>query len=162
VSFRRTLAPPSPSQVLPRTDAGPGVRPRLLAVICLLVLFEATLLAGVGIAFGAELVRGTRVPGAAAFLLVFMLGVSAVLVVSARGLWRGRRWSRSPVLTGQLLLVVLALGWLGVELTWWAFLVLVAASVVGIGLVLPSVVAATVGTGRVSGDGSPATTPSPR
>jgi hypothetical protein len=118
----------------------------MLVVVCVLVLLEAALLVGVGIAFGAELVRGASVPGAAAFLLAFMLGVAAVLVASARGLWRGRRWSRSPVLTWQLLLVVLALGWLGVEPTWWAGLVLAAAVVVGVGLVLPSVVAVTTGT----------------
>jgi hypothetical protein len=118
----------------------------MLGVVCVLVLLEAALLVGVGIAFGAELVRGASVPGAAAFLLAFMLGVAAVLVAASRGLWRGRRWSRSPVLTWQLLLVVLAFGWLGVEPTWWAGLVLVVAVVVGVGLVLPSVVAATTGT----------------
>jgi len=118
----------------------------MLVVVCVLVLLEAALLVGVGIAFGAELVRGASVPGAAAFLLAFMLGVAAVLVASVRGLSRGRRWSRSPVLTWQLLLVVLALGWLSVEPTWWAGLVLAAAVVVGVGLVLPSVVAVTTGT----------------
>jgi hypothetical protein len=118
----------------------------MLGVVCVLVLLEAALLVGVGIAFGAELVRGASVPGAAAFLLAFMLGVAAVLVASSRGLWRGRRWSRSPVLTWQLLLVVLAFGWIEVEPTWWAGLVLVVAVVVGVGLVLPSVVAATTGT----------------
>ena len=96
----------------------------MLVVVCVLVLLEATLLVGVGIAFGAQLVRGASVPGAAVFLLVFMLGVAAVLVASTRGLWRGRRWARSPVLTWQLLLAVLAFGWLGVEATWWAGLVL--------------------------------------
>ncbi|HZL03152.1 MAG TPA: hypothetical protein VFC48_08520 [Cellulomonas sp.] len=118
----------------------------MLVVVCVLVLLEAALLVGVGIAFGTELVRGATVPGAGAFLLAFMLGVAAVLVASSRGLWQGRRWSRSPVLTWQLLLVVLAIGWLGVESTWWAGLVLVVAVVVGVGLVLPSVVAATTGT----------------
>jgi len=106
----------------------------MLVVVCVLVLLEAALLVGVGIAFGTELVRGATVPGAGAFLLAFMLGVAAVLVASSRGLWQGRRWSRSPVLTWQLLLVVLAIGWLGVESTWWAGLVLVVAVVVGVGL----------------------------
>lgn len=118
----------------------------MLVVVCVLVLLEAALLVGVGIAFGAQLVRGASVPGAAVFLLAFMLGVAAVLVASVRGLWRGRRWSRSPVLTWQLLLAVLSFGWLGVERTWWAGLVLAAAVVVGVGLVLPSVVAVTTGT----------------
>ena len=35
----------------------------MLVVVCVLVLLEATLLVGVGIAFGAQLVRGASVPG---------------------------------------------------------------------------------------------------
>ncbi|MGV8978053.1 MAG: hypothetical protein ACOH17_08405 [Cellulomonas sp.] len=115
----------------------------MLVVVCVLTLLEAVLLVGVGIAFGVQLGSGAGVPGAAAFLLVFMLGVAAVLVGSVRGLWRGRRWARSPVLTWQLLLAVLAFGWFGAEPTWWAGLVLVVAVIVGVGLVLPSVVAVT-------------------
>ncbi|WP_066582689.1 hypothetical protein [Cellulomonas timonensis] len=121
--------------------------PRLLAPICLLVLLEAALLVGLGVAFGVEIAGGSLVAGAMIFLIVFALGVAAVLVASARGLWRGRRWARSPVLTWQLFLIVLAAGWFNVEPTAWAAAILVIALAIGVGLMLPSVVAATTGRG---------------
>jgi len=43
----------------------------------------------------------------------------------------------------QILLVVLALGWLSAEATAWAVVVLVVALLTGVGLLLPSAVAAT-------------------
>ncbi|MFI2754606.1 hypothetical protein ACGIF2_14340 [Cellulomonas sp. P22] len=119
---------------------------RLLAAICLLVLLEAALLVGLGVAFAVELVRGAQLPAAMVFLVVFLVAVAAVLGASARGLWRGRRWARSPVVTWQLLLVVLSIGWLQVEPSAWAVAVLVGALVIVAGLVVPSVVAATTGT----------------
>lgn len=129
---------------------------RLLAAICLLVLLEAALLVGLGVAFAVELVRGAQLPAAMVFLVVFLLGVAAVLGASARGLWRGRRGARSPVITWQLLLVVLSIGWLQVEASAWAVAVLVGALVIGVGLVVPSVVAATTGAAEpAAGSGSP-------
>ncbi len=133
--------------------------PRLLAPLCLLVLLEAALLVGLGVAFAVEIVRGSQVVGAMAFLVVFALAVAAVLALSARGLWRGRRWARSPVLTWQLFLVVLAVGWLQVEATGWAAGILAVALAVAIGLLTPGVVAATTGRGD---EDEPAAPRSPR
>lgn len=125
-----------------------ATRPPLLAVVCLLTLLEAALAAGLGIAWAADLVTGgAAAPGATAFLALFALGIACLLAACARGLWRGRRWARSPVMTWQVLLVVLAVGWLGAEVTVWAVLVLAVALAVGIGLLLPPVVAATTLTG---------------
>jgi hypothetical protein len=123
------------------------------------VLLEAVAFAVLGVAFLVELVRGRSVlAGASLFLVAFALGVAAVLVASARGLWRGRRWARSPVMTWQIMLVVLALGWFGVEPTWWSAVVVAVAVVVGGGLLLPAVVAATLGTRGVGdADGGAAT-----
>ena len=79
----------------------------LLAVCCLVVL-EAAAFAGLGLAVGAELLRGrATMPGATAFLAVCGLGIAALLGLSARGLWHGRRWARSPVLMWQILLLSL-------------------------------------------------------
>lgn len=129
-----------------RTGAAAGTRPTALAAVCLVVLVQAALLLGLGVAWGVDLVRGaSRLPGATAFLVVFALGVAAALAASARGLWRGRRWARSPVMTWQLLLAVMAIGWLGAEPTVWAAAVLASAVVVAGGLLLPPVVAATSG-----------------
>lgn len=119
-------------------------RPRLLAVTCVLVLLESVVVAGLGIAFVVSLVRGaTALAAPTAFLVVFCAGVTTLLVLAARGLWAGRRWARSPVMMWQVLLVVLALGWLGQEVTAWAVAVLVVAVAVGVLLLLPPVVAAT-------------------
>ncbi|WP_449385588.1 hypothetical protein [Cellulomonas soli] len=120
-------------------------RPALLVAVCTLVLVEVAALAGLGAVFGLQLVRGdASTPGATVFLALFCWGVAAVLALCARGLWRGRRWARSPVMTWQIMLVVLALGWFGVEASWWSAAVVVVAVLVGTGLVLPPVVAVTV------------------
>lgn len=127
-------------------------RPLPLRAVCLLVLVEAVAFAVLGAAFLVELVRGRSVlAGASLFLVAFALGVAAVLAAAARGLWRGRRWARSPVMTWQIMLVVLALGWFGVEPTWWSAVVVAVAVLVGAGLLLPTVVAATLGTNGADG-----------
>ncbi|NMR19153.1 hypothetical protein HIR71_02775 [Cellulomonas fimi] len=119
--------------------------PGALAAVALLVIVQAAALVGLGIAWLVDLVRGAaELPAATVFLVVFALGVAAVLVGGIRSLWRGNRWARSPVITWQLLLAVMAIGWLGVEPSIWAALVLVSTVVVVIGLLLPSVVAHTV------------------
>ena len=119
-------------------------RPAALVVVCLLTLLEAASALGLAVAWGVELVRGIAVrPAATVFLIVFGLAIALVLAASARGLWRGRRWARSPVMTWQIMLVVLSIGWLGVESSVWAWGVLAAAVVVGVGLLLPAVVAVT-------------------
>ena len=112
---------------------------------CLLVLVEAATVSGLAVAFGIGLAQGSGAAGAVLFLLVFLVAIGAVLGLSARGLWRGRRWARSPILTWQLLLVALALGWIGVEPTWWAVGLVVVAVAVGVLLLLPPVVAVTTG-----------------
>jgi hypothetical protein len=151
-SSARRSANPSPDEPSVRHDKAspvphnhrPHRRPAALAVVCGLVLVQAGLLAGLASAWVVDLVQGeSRLPAATVFLALFALGVAAVLVLAIRGLWAGRRWARSPVMTWQILLVVLSVGWLGVEVAPWAVGVLVSALAVGVGLVLPSVVAVT-------------------
>ncbi|GIG22889.1 hypothetical protein Cch01nite_36130 [Cellulomonas chitinilytica] len=117
-----------------------------LVVVCALVAVEAIAFLGLGVAFVVDLTRGNAtLPAATVFLALFALAVAALLGGASRGLWRGRRWARSPVMTWQILLVVMSLGWLGVEASVWAVAVAVVAVVVAVGLLLPSVVAATTG-----------------
>ncbi|NUU16220.1 hypothetical protein HP550_03020 [Cellulomonas humilata] len=119
-------------------------RPVALLVVCLLLTLEAAAFLGLGVAWIADVVRGTAtMAGASLFLAAFGIGIALLLLLAARGLWRGRRWARSPVIMWQILLVVLAVGWLGAEPTVWAALVLVVAVAVGVGLLLPAVVAVT-------------------
>jgi len=139
----------------PRAYAGPVSSPRSvpLAAVCALVLAEALAFLGLGVAFVVDLTRGNAdLPAATVFLALFALGVAVLLSGAARGLWRGRRWARSPVMTWQILLVVMSLGWLGVEASVWAVAVAVVAVLVAVGLLLPPVVAATTGHSDVEGD----------
>lgn len=132
----------------------------MLFVVCLLVLVEALAFVGLAVAWLVGLVRGrTEIPGAVVFLVVFSLGMAALLAACARGLWRGRRWARSPVILWQVLLVVLALGWLSSGVTPWGVAVVVLGLVVGIGLLLPSVVAATTGAPAAASVPPPAVQP---
>ena len=118
-------------------------RPAVLLVVCLLVIVEAAAFLGLAFAWVTDVLRGgATMPAASLFLAAFGVGVALLLLLAARGLWRGRRWARSPVIMWQILLVVLALGWLGAEPTAWAVVVLVVALLIGVGLLLPSVVAA--------------------
>jgi len=158
---RRVVTVPRASRESSPPPAGPSAlarsRPAALAAVCLVVLVQGALLLGLGVAWVTDLMRGaSQLPGATAFLVLFALGIAAVLIAGARGLWRGRRWARSPVMTWQLLLVVMAIGWLGAEPTVWAMAVLASALVVAVGLLLPPVVAATSGRARMpDGGGSP-------
>jgi len=120
-------------------------RPPALLIVCLLVTVEAAAFFGLGVAWTADVLRGAAtMPAASLFLAAFGIGVALLLLLAARGLWRGRRWARSPVIMWQILLVVLSVGWLGVEPSAWAVVVLVVAVLIGVGLLLPSAVAATV------------------
>lgn len=116
-----------------------------------MVLLEACALVVVtGVAI-ASLVRGdAALPGAMVFFAAFCLLVAVVLVQAGRALLVGKRWARSPVITWQVLLGVMAVGWLGVEVTVAAAAVLLVAVGVTVCLLLPSAVAFTTGTGQAS------------
>ena len=141
--------PSEPRRPVPKPDRAPvsdGPRPALLAVLCLVILVQAAVLVGLGGAWLKDLVTGaSQLPGATVFLVAFALGIAALLIAAARALWNGRRWARSPVLTWQLLLIAMSVGWLRTEPTGWAIAVLASAVVVGVGLLLPPVIAATSG-----------------
>lgn len=127
----------------------------MLAVVGLVVLVQAAVLIGLAGAWVRDLLAGaSELPAATAFLVLFSLAIAALLIAAARALVRGRRWARSPVLTWQILLLAMSIGWLGAEPTGWAVAVLASALVVGIGLLVPSVVAATSGRAHLP-DGGP-------
>lgn len=127
----------SPAPQQPRPAAAPGP----VRALAGLVLLEALALAAITVALVVALVRGTSMPGPVVFLTLLALGIAAVLGGAARALLQGERWGRAPVMTVQILLVVLAVGWLGVEVAAWSVGVLVLAVAVGGLLVTPTVVA---------------------
>ncbi len=85
----------------PGTTQGPA--PALVAVLAALGV-QALLLAGVAVLSVLAWVEDDRVdPRGAVATALFALAFAALLVAAARGLWRGRRWARGPVVTVQLL-----------------------------------------------------------
>lgn len=126
-----------------------GAVPAPVRVLTGLVLLQALALAGAAVALVVLLVRGSSMPGPVVFLVLLALGAAALLAGAARALLAGRRWGRAPVMTVQIMVVVLAVGWLGVEVAPWSVGVLVLAVVTGAMLLVPAVVSwTTAGTGR--------------
>ncbi|MFD6092481.1 hypothetical protein ACFWGN_10210 [Oerskovia sp. NPDC060338] len=126
------------------TPPAGGPRPPALWVVIAGIGLEAVALVVGALLVLVELVSGrSSAAGVSIFLVVFALGVAAVLGASARGLLRGQRWSRSPVATWQLLQVVVAFSWLQVEVTAPGIAVLALAVVVLVCLMLRPVVVAT-------------------
>lgn len=123
----------------------PARPPAAVRALSALVLVQAVALLGVAVALVVGLVRGTSLPGPVVFMAVLALGVAALLAGAARALLGGHRWGRAPVLTVQILLVVLAVGWLGSGVAAWFVVVLVLAVVTAVLVVLPPVVAWTAG-----------------
>ncbi|MEE1927646.1 hypothetical protein V1J52_05480 [Streptomyces sp. TRM 70351] len=93
----------------PDTDSA-GARPARLAVAAALVALEGVALAGVAVGMLVMLASGA--PDSAVQAVTGALTVLALAVLpfaTARGLWRLRRWSRSPAIFTQLL--ALPVGW---------------------------------------------------
>jgi hypothetical protein len=87
--------------------ARPGTTPRpapaLVAVLAALGV-QALLLAGVAVLSVLAWIGDDRVdPRGAVATALFALAFAALLVAAGRGLLRGRRWARGPVVTVQLL-----------------------------------------------------------
>jgi hypothetical protein len=122
-------------------------RPPLLVAVVAAVALEAGLLVGVA-AFYLVLALGPDAdePGAAAATAALAALIGGFLILCARGLWRGRRWARGPVVTWQLLQLAVAVP----ALTgpgWPVGAVLVGASLLaGVGLLTPQVTRATAST----------------
>ncbi len=84
------------------------------AVAAVVVGLEALALVAAGLVLGVDLFLETPASVVAGlFLAVLVLLFGAALVPVALGLWRGRRWSRAPAATWQLLQASIALPDLG-------------------------------------------------
>lgn len=120
-----------------------GRSPVLVAVVAAVAL-EAALLFGVAGFYVARASGASDALGAVvAAALIALIG--SFLLASARGLWRGQRWARAPVVTWQLLQLVVAVQLLSGP-QWWLGAGLALLSVVAAGgLFVPSVVRQTTG-----------------
>lgn len=122
-------------------------RPALLVLVVAVVALEAGLLLGVTVASIAGVVtQAVTDAGVAMATGALAAIIGGFLGLCARGLWRGRRWARAPVLTWQLLQLAVSVPAMGGQ-RWWVGAAFVAASLlVGLGLLTPAVSRATAST----------------
>lgn len=124
-----------------------------MVAVCVALGVEVLALVAASVIALVGLVRGTATDtGAGLVIMVAALAVAVGLAFCARGLWRGRRWPRSLVITWQLLQAAVAVPQLGGEQALWGAALLVPAVVVVGGLLMPTVVAYT--TVRPAADGT--------
>ena len=69
---------------------------------------------------------------------IILLAYAALLIVVARGVFHGRRWSRAPAIATQLIQLPIAWSFRGGETTWFAVLLAVVSLTVIVSLLLPS------------------------
>jgi hypothetical protein len=124
-------------------------RPVPLLVAVVVVLVEAGALLVYAVVTIVQAVRGDRSSVLGVVLLAALLGLwDGALVVAARGLWRGRRWARSPIVVSELLLLAVGLQ-LAQGATRWAGVAIVVLTIAALGAALsPPVTASLGGPGR--------------
>ena len=69
---------------------------------------------------------------------IILLGYAVLLIAVARGVFRGRRWSRAPAIATQLIQLPVAWSFRGGETTWFAALLGAVSLIVIVCLLLPS------------------------
>ena len=123
-----------------RAGGRPGAGAALWLVLAAVAL-EALLLVGIAGLFLFALGTDREVDtGASVATAVFALSFAVLLGAAGRGLLRGRRWARAPVLTVQLLvLLALAVPMLLGGPRWAGAALAVLALAAGAGLFVPSV-----------------------
>lgn len=127
---------PTSSHPAPPVGAPP---PRLLTVALVGVLIEAAVLVGLAGWSAVQLATaGAQSLGVGLFLVVFCLGVAAVLVAAARALRRGSRRARGPIITWQLLQGATAITLIQVGVVWGALALALALVVLGLLMTRPA------------------------
>jgi hypothetical protein len=126
------------------TDAQPlGRRPLTIVVAAVLLALEGLL--GLGYA-GVVLVQirmSRAVVGVGVSIMMAVFGL--FLLVVARGVFLGRRWSRAPAVVAQLILLPIAWSFRGGVTTWVSITLAVLAIAVLVGLLHPRSTAVFVG-----------------
>jgi hypothetical protein len=107
-----------------------------LRAAAVLIAGEAVAALAFGALAAAGIHRNRIVVGAGTALL--MLGYGALLAAAARGVWRGRRWSRAPVVAAQLIQIPVAWSFAGGQTTWLALLLAGVSIAILVCVLLPS------------------------
>ncbi len=131
----------------------PNSRPAPLVLAAVLLGAEAL----AAIAFGAVALTQIRMSRASLGfgVALLMLAFGLLLALVARGVLRGRRWSRGPAAATQLILLPIAWSFRASPTTWVAVLIAVTAVAIMVGLVHPRSTEVFIGP-RPSGPGADA------
>ncbi|MFC8922673.1 hypothetical protein [Cellulosimicrobium sp. NPDC057127] len=138
-----SVPPPEPVPDGRPAASGTGRPPALTALVAGVGLEVVALLVGAVVLLVELFSGGSASLGVSLFLVVFALGVAALLTAAVRALLHGRRWGRSPVATWQILQGVVAVSSLQAGVTPWVVVALVLAVAVLVLLMLGPVVEAT-------------------
>jgi hypothetical protein len=127
------------------TPAPPGDRQRPVTIVVAAALLTVEAL--IALAYAGLEVGQIRMSRAAVGVGVTILmgGFGLVLLLVARGVFLGRRWSRGPAVATQLILLPLAWSFVGGGTTWVAVALAVVAIAVLVGLLHPRSTAVFVG-----------------
>ena len=121
----------------------PGQRPLTIVVAAVLLALEGLVGLGyAGIAVG-QIRMSRAVVGVGVAILMAAFGL--LLLVVARGVFLGRRWSRGPAVVAQLILLPIAWSFRGGVTTWVSLTLAALAIAVLIGLLHPRPTAVFVG-----------------
>lgn len=124
-------------------EPSPSRRPPTIVVAAVLLAAEALIaLAYAALEIG-QIHQSRAVVGVGVTILMALFGL--VLLLVARGVFLGRRWSRGPAVVTQLILLPLAWSFVGGSTTWVTVLLAVMAIAVLVGLFHPRSTAVFVG-----------------
>jgi len=113
----------------------PGQRPLTIVVAAVLLALEGLVGLGyAGIAVGQ--IRMSR-PVVGVGVAILMAAFGLLLLVVARGVFLGRRWSRGPAVVAQLILLPLAWSFKGGSTTWVSVVLAALAIAVLVGVLHP-------------------------
>ena len=121
----------------------PRRRPFTIVMAAVLLALEAL----IGLGYAAIEVGQVRISRAAVGVgvAILMAGFGLLLLVVARGVFRGRRWSRGPAVAAQLILLPIAWSFRGGVTTWVSVALAVLAIAVLVGVLHPQSTAVFVG-----------------
>jgi len=124
-------------------QASGGRRPSTILVAAVLLALEALIALVYAVLEVGQVQQSRAVVGVGVTMLMALFGL--VLLLVARGVFLGRRWSRGPAVATQLILLPLAWSFVGGSTTWVAVVLAVMAIGVLVGLLHPRSTAVFIG-----------------
>ena len=124
-------------------EASPGRRPLTIVVAAALLAAEALIALAYAVLEIGQIHQSRAVVGVGVTILMTLFGL--VLLLVARGVFLGRRWSRGPAVATQLILLPLAWSFVGGSTTWVAVVLALMAIGVLVGLLHPRSTAVFIG-----------------